>query len=311
MIGRGETFLFDHRSISRVIGLLAFIFLILSAGCQGNSAPQFQGERAYSDLVRQVSFGPRVPNTVSHEECRKFLVSQLKESTPSVQEQKFRSVVDGKTLQMSNILAQFNPKAAKQILLLAHWDTRPIADQELDKSKRNQPIPGADDGASGVAVLLELSRLFKKEFPKIGVTLLLVDGEDYGRTEEDMLLGTRYFADHLKGMKYEAAILLDMIGDKDLQIYREENSDNSAHSLNDRIWKASADLGYQKYFPDQVKYSIIDDHIPLQQVGIPAVDVIDFDYAYWHTLQDTSDKCSAQSLQIVGNVITKVVYEYK
>ncbi|MHB1459033.1 MAG: M28 family peptidase [Armatimonadota bacterium] len=212
-------------------------------------------------------------------------------------------------MRLTNIIAKFGKTSGNPILLCAHWDTRPIADRDRDPSKRKTPIIGANDGASGVAVLLELARLFKVSPPSVPVTIVLFDGEDYGPTGDDMFLGSSYFAsNHEKGIKFRFGILLDMIGDKNLNIYREANSQAAARNVNDLVWSTAKQLGYARNFIDNVKFSINDDHIPLIRAGIPCVDIIDFDYMPWHTTYDTPDKCSPESLKIVGDVISKVVY---
>jgi len=207
------------------------------------------------------------------------------------------------------VIASFGPAEGKEILLCAHWDTRPTADEELDAIKQKQPIIGANDGASGVAVLMELARIFKQQAPKVPVTIVLFDGEDLGPTGKDMYLGARYFASKLdKPQTIRYGILLDMIGDKNLQIYRERNSYESAPEIVSKVWKTAARLGYGKTFIDKPKYAISDDHLPLIARGVPCIDLIDFDYAYWHTLDDTVDKCSPDSLRIVGETVAEVVY---
>lgn len=297
--------------IWRLLALLAVGIALTPAGCRGNSATPFDADRAFGDLKKQVAFGPRVPGSSASLQCRQFLIAELKKSADSVEDQRFQLKTSARMVPMSNIIARFNPRATRKILLCAHWDSRPFADHDLRPELRDTPIPGANDGASGVAVLLELARQFKAQAPGIGVVIVFFDGEDWGRTEDQMYYGSRYYARNLKKEKFEAAILLDMIGDKDLQIYREQFSEDKARPLNDLLWKTAADFGYAKSFPDKVKYSITDDQIPLQQAGINAIDVIDFDYAYWHTTEDTPDKCSPQSLKIVGEVVQKVVRDWK
>jgi hypothetical protein len=291
------------------------LFIVLgistvSVGCRGNSVPEFNGERAFKDLNAQMVIGNRIPGTEAHRECKAFLLKELKSNADSVEEQRFTVRQGSKTILMSNLIARFNPSATRKILLCAHWDTRPFSDQALTPEQKKLPVPGANDAASGVAVLTELARLFKSKAPAVGVVIVLFDGEDYGKNDANMLLGSKYFAKNHSGERYDGAVLLDMIGDKDLQIFREQNSEDNAKWLNDRIWKIASDLGYSNSFKDQIKYSMLDDHIPLQEAGIPAVDLIDFDYAYWHTPDDTTDKCSARSLKMVGEVISHLVYSF-
>jgi Zn-dependent M28 family amino/carboxypeptidase len=210
---------------------------------------------------------------------------------------------------MTNVIAQFNPTAKKQVLLCAHWDSRPTADMETDAAKKRQPIPGANDGASGVAVLLELARQFALKPPPVGVQIVLFDGEDYGPDNDHMYLGARYYAKRPARPRPAYAILIDMIGDKDLQLWREQNSEINAPEINDRVWNAAEAVGATAAFQPGVKFTITDDHLPLQEAGFKAIDLIDFDYGPWHTLDDTPEHCSPASLKIIGDVLAKVVYD--
>ncbi len=276
--------------------------------------PRFNGTTAFSLLKDQTDFGPRNPNSIGHTKCLKFLVDELSKNADVVNRQEFTyRGYNNELLTLTNIFASFQPTMTDRILLLAHWDTRPRADMDSDPAKRNQPILGANDGASGVAVLLEMARLFKQLPPPIGVDILLVDGEDYGK-EQDLQrysLGTRHFVD-TRNPNYRPrfGILLDMIGDNDLQIPIEQNSLSYAPNVVETIWSAAEKLGVSQ-FVNSPGEQIFDDHIPLNEGGIPTVDIIDFQYPYWHTLQDTPDKCSAESLEAVGKVMTYVVYTQK
>ncbi|MHB0912489.1 MAG: M28 family peptidase [Armatimonadota bacterium] len=261
-----------------LLALLAF----LAAGCSAQ-APKFDSARAYRYLTAQCDFGPRPVGTPAHEATAEYLAGELRSCTDSVELQTFKHVLGGRERMLTNIVARFG--VGEGVLLCAHWDTRPTADEELDRVSRKQPILGANDGASGVAVLLELARIFKEKPPAVPVTIVLFDGEDYGPGSEQMYLGAKYFAAHLPA-KYRYGILLDMVGDSDLNVYREENSPKA---VVDRIWQASDGA-----FSDELKYAIYDDHLPLIRAGVPCALVIDFDYPYWHTLKDTPDKCSAK-----------------
>lgn len=301
------------------------LFLFLGAGCQSGcgsggggavaATPQqsaFDASRAFADLQTQVGFGPRVPGTEGHTKTRDWMVEELRKSADTVSLQSFSLTYKGKTLPLSNVVAEINSGASKKVLLCAHWDTRPTADQEIDSQKRSQPILGANDGASGVAVLLELARVFKAKRPDVGVQIVLFDGEDYGDFQEDVavFLGSRQYAKNPVLGKPAYAILLDMIGDKDLGIYREGNSEANAPEVNDKIWRAASALGV-KSFQFGVRHTIEDDHVQLQRQGWKAVDLIDFDYGPWHTLDDTADKCSPASLKAVGDVLARVIYDEK
>ena len=282
-----------------------------SAAPPSASASSFDAKRAFAELEKQVSFGPRVPLTPGHDAARDHILAELKASAGNAERQDFTwNLGGGKKLPMSNLYARFNPTAKKQVMLCAHWDTRPTADQEIDPAKRKKPIPGADDGASGVAVLLELSRVFAAKNPTIGVQIVLFDGEDYGPGIDRMFLGAKQWAKSPALPRPDYAILIDMIGDKDLTIPREPTSDSVASEVNDKIWTAATTLGYLQFQPQQSQ-PILDDHIPLQGAGWKAVDLIDFDYGPWHTLDDTPDKCSPESLKAVGDVLAKVIYDEK
>jgi hypothetical protein len=281
-----------------------------AAGSATPSVP-FDANRAFDDLKKQVAFGPRVPERPGHEKCLAYILAELQKVGVTGKRQDFKwDLGGGRLLPMSNITAQFNPGVARQIMLCAHWDTRPTADQEVDPEKKKMPIPGADDGASGVAVLLELARQFAAKPPPVGVQIVFFDGEDYGPGEDRMYLGARYYAKHPALPKPDFAILIDMIGDADLDIYREQFSENAAPDVDDRIWNAAGALG-DDGFKFGVKYTVDDDHKPLIDAGWKAVDLIDFDYGPWHTLDDTPDKCSPASLKQVGDVLAKVVYDDK
>jgi len=275
------------------------------------STPRFEGESAFAYLEKQTSFGPRTPNSSGHAECLDYLASTLRGTTPSVELQTFReNGYKGESLVLTNVIARFRPEDGNRILLCAHWDSRPRADQDPDPAKRTQAILGANDGASGVAVLLEIARLLKETPPPVGVDIVLFDGEDYGR-EGDLnyyFLGAKHFA-YNKHADYvpRFGILLDMIGDADLEIPREQNSILFAPDIVEKVWSAARSLGIWQ-FTDNIQPAVSDDHLVLNEVGIKTIDLIDFNYPYWHTTQDTPERCSAQSLEAVGTVITHVVY---
>jgi Zn-dependent M28 family amino/carboxypeptidase len=239
----------------------------------------------------------------------------------------------GDTLPLRNILARVNPSALQRVLYVTHWDTRPTADEDLNLGNKRLPIPGANDGASGVALLIGVADALKKTPPIYGVDLLFVDGEDYGSFDGynpdsaftkpvDVLMGSTYFALHAPSQNYKPifGVLWDMIGDRNLQIYQETNSVNAAPEVVSRVWQTAADLGYGKYFINETKIAITDDHVPLLKAGYRVIDVIDIDYCtqgvdcasgspenLHHTMQDTLDKVSAKSLQIVGDIAVALV----
>jgi hypothetical protein len=287
-----------------------------NAGSPVADPPVFSGERALATLHQVVSFGPRNPNSKGHQACSAFLAEQLRLTADSVKIQEFtHRGYNGELLRLKNIVASFSPERTSRILLCTHWDTRPRADRDPDATRREEPISGANDGASGVAVLLELARLFNESPPPIGVDLAFFDGEDYGLEGDtpNYLIGARHFAttkpdDYLPRF----GILLDMIGDAQLEIPREGHSMRFAPDIVDLVWDAAAKLGYHQ-FADWIDEPITDDHLPLNAVGIKTIDLIDFSYPdethrYWHTHEDTPDKCSAGSLEAVGSVVAHVVY---
>lgn len=273
-----------------------------------NLGVTFNGENAFKYLLAQCDFGPRYPGSDAHELTKKYLIAELEKYAKSVETQEFTQNVRNSKLHLTNIIAEFNGQDGETIMLAAHWDTRPIADHDPDPEKRDTPIIGANDGASGVAVLLEIARVLSLKSPKKRVLIVLFDGEDYGKGIYEMVLGSRYFADHMNNWKPDWGILLDMIGDKNLEIPIEPNSSRAAPDLVKQIWDKARELNLK---PFQPRYgpAIYDDHIPMIEAGVPFVDLIDFDYPYWHTLEDTSDKCSADSLEIVGRLVLSLIYE--
>ncbi len=299
--------------------------LALAAGCGGTGGeaaggdsasrgapyPRFDGMAAYELVQRQVAFGPRVPGTEGHRAMAAWVEEYLRERADTLIVQRFTHVsVDGVSLPMVNFLARFRP-SSRSVLLLAHWDTRPSADGAYEPADREKPVPGANDGASGTAVLLELANLMAQAPPPRAIDILLVDGEDYGdfAVGKDVFVGSRYFAANLPaGYRPEYGVLLDMVGDRDLEIYVEGNSNRLAPEVVDRVWNIAGRLGFNDIFHRQTRHTVNDDHIPLNEAGIPTINVIDFDYDYWHTPEDTPDKVTASSLGAVGTVMTRLIY---
>jgi len=262
------------------------------------SAPRFDGTRAYADIVAQVNFGARVPGSDASAQARAYFTGQLTAAGWAV------SALPGTRMghDFVNILAT-RKITAPEILLLAHYDSRMAADNDPDPANHALPVPGANDGASGMAVLLELARVLPADAP---VALLLVDAEDQGNLPGwDWILGSSEYAARMSS-RPRAVILLDMIGDADLNIYQERNSDPA---LTASIWAVAKRLGYETIFIPETKYRVIDDHTPFLEKGLSAVDLIDLDYPYWHTISDTPDKISAHSLQAVGDVLLQWILE--
>jgi len=276
--------------------------------------PTFSGDRAFQFLVAQTRFGPRNPGSQGHAACLAYLTSEMSKSRSDVRLQEFDHVgYEGERFHLANIIVSFPSPGASRILLCAHWDTRPRAENDEDKSKRNDPIVGANDGASGVAVLLEMASLFKESPPPVGIDLVLFDGEDYGK-EGDVsryLLGARYFASH-QPPEYQFGVLLDMVGDKFLDIPKEQNSMRFAPDVMETIWNTARALGYPQFVEEEGEL-MTDDHLPLNDAGIRTVDLIDFNYPdssnrFWHSHKDIPENCSAESLEAVGTVLTHVVF---
>ncbi|MCC7494535.1 MAG: M28 family peptidase [Fimbriimonadaceae bacterium] len=316
--------------------LVAALALLLSAfGCGGGGnatggtpdpvVPAFNATRAFADLQTQVDFGPRAPGSAGHTACRNWLLAQLQARTGDVTQQDFSFTTPGDTtFQFANLVAVFNPAGAPlsdALLLGAHWDTRPVADQDPDPAKRNQPILGANDGASGVAVLLELARHLQAAAPPRPVILVLFDFEDGGNTPlttgqplSGFSIGARHFAANIGRFRPREVIVVDMVGDPSLSLPREQNSVTSHPTLVDHVWQTAQSLGFTA-FQNRLGLAITDDHIPLINIGVPAIDIIDFDYpgpnnhSFWHTTHDTPDNCRPESLRAVGQTLLNVIYD--
>lgn len=288
------------------------------AACTQKTKTGFDGQAAYKYAGVQVSFGPRVPGSPGWQKAGDWIVAEMRTRADTVIEQRWmHKLANGDSIPMRNILARFRPTATDRVLYVTHWDTRPVADNDPNPANRKKPILGANDGASGVGLFVALGDLLKRTPPNVGVDLLFVDGEDYGTfgpPDVDVLIGSTYFASHLPSPGYQPifGVLFDMIGDKELDIYQEQNSVARAPEVVSRVWNTAADLGYSKYFIPEAKYAVTDDHIPLLQAGLRVIDVIDIDYEspsenYHHTLADTMDKISAKSLGIAGDVAAALV----
>ena len=269
------------------------------SGCQPLKKAQkdlveFNADRAYQDVEYQLSLGPRIPGTSGHEQILDWMESELEAENWQVERQELR--INGK--KVINLIATRG--LGTYILIGAHYDTRILADHDPEPSLRDDPVPGANDGASGVAVLMELARTLPENLP-VAIKLVFFDAEDNGGIDDwDWILGSRAFVRELVD-KPSAAIIVDMIGDADLEVYYERNSDIA---LMEQIWQQARNLGYENIFIPEYKHSMLDDHTPFIEAGIPAVDLIDFDYPYWHTTSDTLDKVSPESLKSIGDTLT-------
>ncbi|MDZ4675648.1 MAG: M28 family peptidase [Gemmatimonadota bacterium] len=284
----------------------------LLAACQTPAAPfvrEFDGEAARQYVARQLEFGPRIPGSPGHAAMATWLEAEARARADDVVVQRWtHRSAGGSELPLVNVIARFRPELTDRILLLAHWDTRPVSDAP-GSSDPTAPMPGANDGGSGVAILLGVADVLQRTPPGIGVDLLFVDGEDYGdfATDTDVLLGAKHYAANLlPGGAPRFAILFDMVGHENPRFEKEGNSVIAASAVVDKVWGVAADLGYQDIFVPQVGGAITDDHVPLQRVGIPAINIIEI-YPHWHTPEDTLDKISAATLQKVGDVATAVI----
>lgn len=288
----------------------------------------FNADSAYAYTAKQVAFGPRVPGSAAHAACASWLIEKMKTFSDTVYVQKFKArTYDGVTRNGINIIGSLNPKASSRVLLLAHWDSRPFADHDKNPANYHKPIDAANDGASGVAVLMELMRQFKIKNPEKGVDVLLVDLEDWGPPdfenhppdEKNWGLGSQYWAKspHIPGYDANYGILLDMVGAKNPTFLKEYYSMGYASYIVKEVWTTAAELGYDDVFVDKEGGAISDDHIFINKYrNIPTIDIIHLDshssngsfYEYWHTTGDTMDKIDKNTLLIVGRVVGTVVY---
>lgn len=280
---------------------ITFLIYLNHNESKGNVVPVFDAQRAYQDVEYQASLGPRTIGSEAHAKTITYIQDQLRMEGWKVEVQELNE--GGHPIK--NVIAK-RGRGSPWIILGAHFDSRFNADQDPDPTKRQLPVPGANDGASGVAVLLGIGRVLPSNLDK-QVWLVFFDAEDNGDLGDwNWIMGSRAFVASLTG-KPDAAVVVDMIGDANLDIYMEGSSNQS---LKEEIWKQAADLEYQQFYPT-VKYTMIDDQTPFLQAGIPAVDIIDFDYPYWHTTSDTADKVSASSLDAVGETVLEWLLKYK
>lgn len=323
------------------IGLLLIAFLFTSCGQRQNvensstamkeeqsvtnNTPDFNADSAYQYVANQVSFGPRVPNTKAHKDCALYLESELKRFGANVFIQEaLLEAYNGEMLESKNIIGAYNPEATKRVLLFAHWDSRPFADSDPDKANHYTPIDGADDGASGIGVLLEIARQLQQKSPAIGIDLIFFDAEDYGthtgeveRKAHTWCLGSQFWAKnpHVPNYKAEYGILLDMVGHKDAQFYKELTSLKYAAPVVEKIWQTAKDLGYGRFFINARGGGVVDDHeYVIAGRNIPCVDIINYDPNrngfgdYWHTMDDTIDNISTATLKAVGQTVLEIIY---
>lgn len=288
--------------------------------------PQFNSDSAYAYVKQQVDFGTRVPGSAGHKKCEKYIVDELNRhgaDTVILQSAEV-TAFNGDSLPITNILAQFNRENNYRVLLAAHYDTRPWADNESSDENRRRPILGANDGASGVGVLLEVARLLAEYTPQIGVDLLFVDAEDYGdasgwdRKDDTWCLGTQYWVGNMpynQENKPAFGIVLDMVGGLDARFHREYYSNKHARSLVDKVWAAGANAGFADKFINEVGGSLVDDHVFINEAGIPCIDIVECNNAItrsfpptWHTLNDDMSSIDKRSLLAAGQTVLNVLY---
>ena len=325
------------------ISILAAIVLFLSVSCDPStrqmgsarknkpqkvvSVPFVNADSAFAFVAEQVAFGPRVPGTDAHSQCGNWLKAKLESYADTVILQRFKArTYDNITRNGINFIASFQPEKTKRLLLMAHWDSRPFADHDPDEAKRTQPIDGANDGASGVGVLLEMARHFKVQPPDVGIDIILFDLEDWGPPAETTAYNESYWglgaqhwskSPHKAGYKASYGILLDMVGAEDPSFRKEYFSKQYARFVIDLVWNTAADLGYSAYFLDEDGIATTDDHYFVNKYAkIPSIDIIHLEnnasegsfFEHWHTSEDNLEKISPESLRMVGEVVMNVVY---
>jgi Zn-dependent M28 family amino/carboxypeptidase len=269
------------------------------------------GARALARVQRQVDAGPRIPGSPGHAVVRDWIAAELERLGGTVERQRFIDSTLARPLELTNVIGHFGPPAAtsgRRLVLAAHYDTRPWSDQDPDSARRSDPVPGANDAGSGVAVLLEVAEVLSRRPPRVAVDLVFFDGEDQGGAErpEEFCLGARGYARRLPDPRPTAAFIFDMIGDKDLGIYPEQRSATQASNLVALVLDGARSTG-ARGFHATPRYHLTDDHAPLLDAGVPAITIIDFDYPAWHTHRDTPDQVSAQSLAEVARVAVWLV----
>ena len=298
----------------------------ISSGKSGET-PVFDADSAYSYVARQVAFGPRVPNSEAHKACAAYLASELERHGAKlfVQEAKLKAY-NGDILNAQNIIGSYNPEKTRRVLLFAHWDSRPYADHDADTANHHKPIDGADDGGSGVGVLLEIARQLGTKQPEIGVDIIFFDAEDYGvpyfsdyYDPNSFALGSQFWAKnpHVANYRAEYGILLDMVGAKGATFYKEATSVRYANQYVEKIWMTARELGYGKFFINANGGAVTDDHTyVIEGRKIPCVDIINYDPdnntgfgAYWHTMNDNMDIISKETLKAVGQTVIHTIFK--
>ncbi|SFK43450.1 Peptidase family M28 [Porphyromonadaceae bacterium KH3CP3RA] len=334
--------------MSRVGSLFLLILLIAGVlfsiscnSCQSNKnmvqvesyrqiSPEFNADSAYAFVAKQVSFGPRVPGSSAHKACGDYLVGKLGGFGAQVIEQKADIThYDGKNLTIRNIIGSYYPEKEKRILLFAHWDSRPFADEESDPDRQRQPIAGADDGASGIGVLLEIARNLQRHPVEVGIDIIFFDLEDWGQPSFDTdwvqgdwwCLGSQYWSEqpHVEHYKAAYGILLDMVGAANATFLKEGYSMKYASNALEKVWNIAAKLGYSNYFLSKSGGYITDDHLPVNQHHrAPSINIINLKTdthtgfaPHWHTHRDDMRNIDRSSLKVAGQTVMEVIYTEK
>jgi len=303
-----------------------FLLSLIAAACKNNKTlvvPHFDKDKAYSFVRKQTQFGPRVPNSAAHEACKEWMVNLFKSQGAVVIEQTFETnAYDKQKLNGTNIIASYHPEAKHRIMIASHWDSRPMCDQDPDTSYIRQAVLGADDGASGVGIILEMSRLLQQnELKDLGVDFILFDCEDYGDAQgevETWCLGSQYWSrnKHTANYKADYGILLDMVGAANPNYYQEEYSLQFAPKVIDKIWKLAHDEGYGQNFIAKKRPGLVDDHLFVNMIAkIPMIDIINCPPGsqtgfvnHWHTHKDDMNAIDPLSLELLGKILIKLIY---
>ena len=304
--------------MKRILVLVLILFFSCNTEPRNlKDIPNFDSNKAFTYLVKQCEFGPRNPGSSGHLEFSNYLETFLSELEGNliIQEFIYTEPITNMERNGKNFIIQFNENAEYRLLLGAHWDTRSLSDQDEEVENQSLPVLGANDGASGTSVLMELATIISEKNPEIGIDIVFFDAEDGGFSgqPETFALGSRFFAENLPIVKPNFAIIVDMVGDKNLSIPIERISYNIAPEKVKEIWNLAEELSLPA-FKKTIDLEIYDDHVPLWEVAaIPAIDIIDFQYPnmfynHWHTQRDTPENCSPQSLGQVGNLLVNYIY---
>ncbi|GHT24621.1 glutamine cyclotransferase [Bacteroidia bacterium] len=321
---------------------LVFVGFILLFGCAGKPhsqlsasseqsealrVPAFNADSAYAYTAAQVAFGPRVPATAAHQRCGDYFVAAMRRLGATITQQEATvTTYDRQTIPLRNIIAAFQPDKPTRVLLCAHWDSRPFADRDANPQNHRRAIDGANDGAGACGVLLEIARQIALQAPNVGIDIIFFDAEDWGQPAFDTrrsgdsgyCLGSTYWANHPHTPNYKAqyGILLDMVSARGARFFKEQSSVYYANNIVKKVWETAQSLGYGDYFVEQTGIGCDDDHIPINQIRkIPCIDIIENDPNapkgfgdYWHTLDDTMDAVSRETMKAVGQTLLQIIY---